>query len=120
MKSPEEKIKIYIVRLMIVGLFISLCFTAFGAILYIIEYGGHKLNMLSFNHKAIYNIDNVFIDAIHLDPLAMVVLGIFLLVILQFLRTILVLVYFIKIKDRIFICLSTFTALVLLFSCHNA
>jgi uncharacterized membrane protein len=113
-----ERIQLAIGRLLLIGVLVSFVFVFIGGSLYLFRNGTDIVHYQSFHGepKIYKSITDIFTDVLSLLPLALIQFGLLTLVIVQILRVGLTTWLFIQSHDKLFIYISLFIMLVLLYS----
>lgn len=109
-----EKMQIAIGRLLFVGAIFSFILVALGGGLYLWEHGSDVVNQSMFASNTI--VSKPLLPVGQLSALGIVQLGLFALVLTQLLRVAMTTWYFIKLREKVFMGISAFILLVLVYS----
>ena len=105
-------------RMLFIGVMLSLIAVIAGGILYLYHFGGDLVHYQTFygeppQYKSVFHILK---DSLTLAPLALIQLGLLLLVLVQIMRVILTGIFFYLSRDFLFVHISLFILIVLLYS----
>ncbi|MFI4955019.1 MAG: DUF1634 domain-containing protein [Gammaproteobacteria bacterium] len=116
--SNTQAIQLQIGKLLLIGILVSVFIVSSGGIYYLISFGHESIYTQSFylQKPQPTTLDAMFAGAINLTPLGIIQFGVFILVVTQLLRVMLVTWYFVKIRDRVFVAISLFILLVVTYS----
>lgn len=105
-------------KLMMSGILLATTLVMTGSIVYLYQHGHELIQYHTFHSepKNLISFTAIFRDALHFSALAMIQLGLYILVLVQVLRVVLTLGYFLVLRDRAFVLLSVFILAVLVYS----
>lgn len=113
-----ERMQLAIGRLLLIGVVLSFLIVLVGGIGYLWDNSNHLVDYQHFNgvQPSFRSISAIMNGALGFTPLALIQFGILFLVLVQLLRVALVGWFFIEQRDEVFIAISAFVLLVLIYS----
>lgn len=113
----KERLQLLIGQLLVAGLLISLALAIFGGALFLVKHGGEVVNYQVFHKEPLSApASRIWQDLSTFSAYSLIQLGIFILVLTQVLRMVLVTWYYYKLDDLKFVWLSLFILGMLIFS----
>jgi len=111
-----EQLQLLIGRLLLIGVFISLIFVAVGGCFYLQEHGSDIVHYQVFQiEPKNFSLSKIIKDALS-SSVGAIQFGLLFLVFVQILRVGLTLGIFVKLKDYIFVAITSFILLILIYS----
>jgi uncharacterized membrane protein len=116
--NTEQNIQLQIGKLLMIGILVSVFIVSAGGIYFLIISGHESLYQQSFylQKPQPNTLTDLLDEAWRLTPLGIIQFGVFVLVVTQLFRVILVAWYFAKLRDKIFVGISLFILIVVTYS----
>ncbi|MGE3920963.1 MAG: DUF1634 domain-containing protein [Gammaproteobacteria bacterium] len=114
-----ERYDIFIGKCLLIGALICVGAVSIGGLFYLIQHGSEAVPLFIYPSKQsllLTTIRDVFSAVLKLYALGIIQLGLFMLLMVQLLRVVLTTWFFIKLRDKIFICFSVFIFIILFLS----
>ena len=114
----DEHVELFVGNLLRWGVILAASVTAVGGLIFLFIHGGRKADYSVFHGQpdALKSVPQVAINAYHLQPEALIQLGLLLLIVTPIARVALSLLAFIKQHDRTYILVTAIVLGVLLYS----
>lgn len=113
-----QKMQLLIGQVLKTGVFLAFFIVLIGSLMYLFMHGNEivSLQKLSVAPTQLKSINQIFSDSFTLSPLGLIQLGLLILVFLQIARVMLTLWMFVQLKEIVFILISLFILLALIYS----
>lgn len=112
-----RRLETYLAYIMIVGMIMASLFVLLGGSIFLWQHGAADLQKkLILSESKDLTIYQLFKQAFSFTPLGTILIGLIILVLTQLLRVILLLGYYLHIRDKWFACISAFIAFMLIYS----
>lgn len=114
----DEHVELFIGNLLRWGVILAASVTALGGLIFLFAHGGRKADYSVFHGQpdALRSVSEVVLNAYHLQPEALIQLGLLLLIVTPIARVALSLLAFFKQHDRMYILVTAIVLGVLLYS----
>lgn len=105
-----EKMQAALGKLMLIGVIICILIVGYGGTWFLLEYGSQPVSQYEYSEKLTH------LPLLTLTPQGVIQWGLIALVLMQVLRVMLTIWYFLKLKDWIFVAISLFILAVIIYS----
>ena len=114
----DEHVELFVGNLLRWGVILAASVTALGGLIFLFAHGGRKADYSVFHGQpdALKSVSQVALNAYHLQPEALIQLGLLLLIATPIARVALSLLAFFKQHDRMYILVTAIVLAVLLYS----
>ena len=116
-KTLNQKMQTVIGRMLFIGVLVSLVAVTMGGVMYLSHYGSEVVNYQTFYAEPPHykSIGVILTDALSFSPLSLIQFGLMTLVLVQIMRVILTGIFFYLSRDFLFVHISLFILIVLLY-----
>jgi len=111
---------ILIGRVLLIGVLISASVVFFGGTLFLIQHGIEiHSNPIFSKTQVVFSFHSMMVGILHLEPRSLIMLGLFTLLLTQWVRVFLTAWYFIEKKEKFYFWTSIFVFVMLIYSIWN-